>query len=122
MEVKVGDLAKAIERELRQYNKEVLAAVNLAGERVADEGANMLRETSPRRTGRYAKGWRVRKTEGRHEVGYVIHNKTNWQLTHLLEHGHVKRGGGRVQGRPHITPVEQHVTAAFESAVVEAIK
>jgi len=122
VEVKVSELAKAIESELRQYNKEVLAAINLSGGRIAGEGATMLRETSPRRTGRYAKGWRVRKAEGRHEVGYVIHNKTSWQLTHLLEHGHVKRGGGRVQGRPHITPVEQHVAAAFEAAVVEAIK
>jgi hypothetical protein len=76
--------------------------------------AKDLRETSPKDTGEYAKGWAYRQEA---PGSYRVYNKKKPQLTHLLEHGHAKRGGGRVEGRPHIKPaVDRHIPQ-FEKKV-----
>ena len=72
------------------------------------QAVSELKATSPRsktsRSGTYAKGWTRRK---RGKV-VIVHNK-EYRLTHLLEHGHAKVNGGRVEGKEHIKPVEKHL-------------
>lgn len=75
---------------------------------LSKQAVGELKTTSPRsnskRTGTYAKGWTKKK---RGKV-IIVHNK-EYQLTHLLEHGHAKVNGGRVEGQEHIKPVEKHL-------------
>ena len=107
--IKVDDLAGEIVLAVKTYTEEVGAAIEEAVKETAQALAADLRETSPKKTGEYAKGWTARK-EGPGK--YVVYNKKKPQLTHLLEHGHAKRGGGRVEGRPHIGPaVDKHIPA-----------
>ena len=51
----------------------------------------------------------------------MIYNKDHYQLTHLLERGHAKRSGGRVEGRPHILPAEERAKNAFIVRIKEVV-
>lgn len=95
-----------------EYTKEVKRATNNSADVVAKEACQKLRNTSPKKTGDYAKGWRVKRERGTAGINTVIvHNATDYQLTHLLENGHVivnaKGTYGRTNGIKHIAPVEE---------------
>lgn len=123
MGIKIEGLADAIMHELQIYTREVVEEMNAAGDRIAKDGAKKLRQVSPKRTGKYAKGWRVKKeTAFRKPTGYIIYNKDQPSLPHLLEHGHATRDGGRTQPQVHIKPVEEEVVEQYVKAVEEAIK
>ena len=84
---------------------------------LAKSAVKQLKATSPKRTGRYASGW-TRKKKGN---AIIVHNK-QYQLTHLLEKGHAKRGGGRVAARVHIAPVEKRVQSMAEPVLRKKLK
>lgn len=109
------ELTKALE----EYTTEVAEGIKEASKEVADEAVQELRATSPKNTGKYAKGW-TKKKEG---DGYIVYNNTKPGLAHLLEFGHAKRGGkGRVSGRPHIAPAEDRAIKSFESRIENIIR
>ena len=122
--VSIDQLAAEIAKGLAEYSQDVVEKVNISSEAVGKAAVKRLKQTSPKRYGKYAKSWTM-KTEP--EVGQpdlrIIHAKApHYRLTHLLEHGHAKRGGGRVEGKPHIRPAEEMVIQEFVAEVEEAIK
>lgn len=119
MPVKIDNLANEITKALKEYTDEVTEGLEEVKAEVAKEGVKMLKATSPRgKRKRYYKGWRVKRIG----TAQVIHNATDYQLTHLLEKGHAKRGGGRVPPKVHIAPVEEKVIEEFEKRVEKVIR
>lgn len=109
------DIGKEISLIIKEYTAKVAETVRSEAERIAKAGAEELKRTSPKRTSKYAKGWAVKKTEN--EV--FVYNKNKPSLTHLLEHGHALKDGGRVSGKPHIRPVEEKMKKDFEQIIEE---
>ena len=108
---------------LDDYSKDIYRGIKEASIEVADKGAKTLRQTSPKKTGKYRRGWRVKTYEGAYDTMSVIYNATNWQLTHLLENGHITRNG-RTKTKPivHIYPVEQECIKEFEEDTIKIIE
>jgi hypothetical protein len=116
--VKIDDLANEITKQLRQFTDFVEEEVNLAKEEVAKTTVKTLKENSPKQTESYAKGWRIK----RFSRDLVIHNATDYQLTHLLENGHINRDGTRTQGIVHIRPAEEIAVKEYVERVERAIQ
>lgn len=107
MKVKIDRLASAIELELQGYSDEVLEELASAYKKIGASCVKKLKETSPKRFGGYAKSWTQKVTVSDSQVSMSAYNKKFAGLTHLLENGHAKSSGGRVEGIPHIAPVQE---------------
>ena len=118
--VPLDRLGAEIERILEEYSTEVTDDMKDAVKEVTKAGQRAVSQTARAQfdgTGRYARGWRSKVETERLGAEGVIYNATVPGLPHLLEHGHAKRGGGRVSGRAHIAPVEDKIVREFDRKV-----
>ena len=112
------NLENEIARIMSVYTEEVTESVDRAALLVANSTVKILKETSPKLTGKYAGGWgRVKSGK----TGYIVRQRAKPGLTHLLEKGHAKTGGGRVAPVVHIEPAEEHAIKEFEDRIIAAI-
>ena len=109
-----NQLQNTIMKILDDLPKEADEAVEEATKTVAKKAVDDLKATSPvgtgKKAGSYANGWGTKKQKGK----TVVYNKTDYQLTHLLEYGHQLVIHGKVTNKstraiPHIKQVEQMV-------------
>lgn len=106
--VTIDEMAQAVMDGLIEYadlaSDEMKKCVRVAGTTVKKE----IQKNAPVDTGKYRDSWTVTKQkENSSSLELVVHSKTRYQLAHLLEHGHAKRGGGRIAGKVHIAPAEE---------------
>lgn len=115
----IENLGAAIVQQLQEYGNVLQEKIEVESKEVAQDLVKVLKGgNTPKFTGDYRKGWRVKKAKNK----YIVHNKTDYQLTHLLEHGHAKRGGGRVAAKVHIRPAEENAIADFLERIKQAVE
>jgi hypothetical protein len=124
---RINGLAAEIQSFLDNYYALISDDVEFVSKQVANDLAKELRtsEKTPDKTGDYKKGWKVKKKSVRGKTVYIVHNKTDYQLTHLLEKGHVLRRGGRTIGEakefPHIRPNAEKAFDTYIEKLKEVI-
>lgn len=104
--VGIDSLSSAIGAILRQYGEEVDEELRADLQYAGEFAANEVSRTSPKgSSGEYAGGWDyIFKAKGDQLTVIVGNSGRHATLPHLLEKGHMDRGGGWVGGQPHIDP------------------
>lgn len=121
--VNINKMTDVIMKGLEDYaeltTEDMKEAVRHASTKVRKEiSANALKDT-----GKYAKSWTARKVrETSQTLTMVVHSKNRYQLAHLLEYGHAKRNGGRVEGKAHIAPAEQEGIRQLQEEIERALR
>lgn len=116
--ITVDQLSDEIMDALEEYKEMTDEVVQTAVDTVSKETKKIVQAGSPVQTGGYQKGWVVKKTSAKAgQVSITVYNRKKPGLTHLLEKGHAKRGGGRVAGQPHIAPAEQYAVSELENKI-----
>lgn len=116
---------------MEDYSEKVVNVTESAMDATARESAQKLRSTSPRQSrgkhpGRYADGWAVKKLD---KLSAVVYNRTDYQLTHLLENGHAVKPDPihpgkktRVDPIKHIKPVEEWAQEEFPIKIARGLE
>lgn len=116
------ELSVAVNTILTEYNDRTVDRVNAAAEKAVKRLVKITQETAPKRTGLYRKKiaceLREKKPTGETWVWYV--KPPRHRVTHLLVHGHAKRGGGRTRSDPFLKNAIAQVEPEFNEAVEAA--
>ena len=120
---RIDQMAHVIMEGLQEYadlaTEDMKAAVKKAGRKAKSD----VQAGAPVDTGQYKKSWTVKTTkESANAMEVTVHSKSRYQLAHLLEFGHAKRGGGRTRAFPHIAPAEEAAAELLEREVEAALK
>lgn len=117
-----GSLDDQVMNLLNASEAVVRAASKDAAKKAANDTMKLLKRTSPKRKGNYAKGWKVTYQDG----AYIVHNSKLPGYTQLLEKGHdVVVGGqkvGHAPAQPHIAPAEKTGADEFVNLAEEYIE
>lgn len=125
----VEELSSAIARELSLYSKEVTEGIKKETKVHAKKLLDITRKTAPRgdrKAGKYRTSIKCKvQSETTNSVSYLWYvdsKDDNYRLTHLLVHGHAKRGGGRTKANPFLQNAVNQVIPEYEKAVEEVIR
>ena len=118
----IDNLAEEVMKGLQEYSELADDEMKKAVRKTATSVKKEISANAPKRTGAYAKSWTSSKVkETSHNLQMTVHSRNRYRLAHLLEKGHAKRGGGRVEGHPHIAPAEKNGEELLETLIRKAI-
>ena len=121
--VSIDQMDDVIMDELEKYAKLATDDMKDAVKDTAKEVRKDIQAGAPVDTGKYKKSWSVKNVhEDSDSIDLVVHSRNRYQIAHLLEHGHVKRGGGRVPAQPHIAAAEQRGNEKLVETIEQKLK
>lgn len=121
--VSIDEMDNAIMEELEKYADLAADELKAAVKETAASVRKDIQASAPVDTGKYKKSWSVKNVrEDSESIELVVHSRNRYQIAHLLEHGHAKRGGGRVAAKPHIASAEQRGNVKLVQTIEQKLK
>ena len=121
--VSIDEMDSAIMEELEKYADLAADELKAAVKETAASVRKDIQAGAPVDTGKYKKSWSVKNVrEDSESIELVVHSRNRYQVAHLLEHGHAKRGGGRVAAKPHIASAEQRGNEKLVQTIEQKLK
>lgn len=121
--VSIDEMDNLIMEELEKYADLAADELKAAVKETAASVRKDIQAGAPVDTGKYKKSWSVKNVrEDSESIELVVHSRNRYQIAHLLEHGHAKRGGGRVAAKPHIASAEQHGNEKLVQTIEQKLK
>ncbi|HPR90960.1 MAG TPA: HK97 gp10 family phage protein [Synergistaceae bacterium] len=121
--VSIDEMDNAIMEELEKYADLAADELKAAVKETAASVKKDIQAGAPVDTGKYKKSWSVKNVrEDSESIELVVHSRNRYQIAHLLEHGHAKRGGGRVAAKPHIASAEQRGNEKLVQTIEQKLK
>ena len=121
--VSIDQMASVIMDGLKEYADLATDDLKAAVKKTGNEVRKQIQSTAPKASGKYSKSWSVKTTkESSNGMEVTVYSRNRYQLAHLLEFGHAKRGGGRVAARPHIAAAAQAGIESFEQAIERSLR
>lgn len=121
----IDGFAIAMADILSEYQAEVGEACTKSVRKSLREGKKSVKSGAAssitQHNGKYVSGWTYTMDTGDDDIAGEIGNKKVPGLPHLLEHGHVRTGGGRVEGRPHIKDARNVAAEVLRKEIVNSI-
>lgn len=120
--IPIDKLADTVMEGLNDYAELVVDDMKAAVRKAGNTVRNEIKANAPKRTGKYAASWSVKTDkETSTSLSLIVHSRNRYQLAHLLEFGHAKRGGGRVPAQPHIAAAEEKGAEELEKAIERSL-
>ncbi len=121
--VKIEQLVNAVMEEMNEYKNVVDLGMRTAVKKAGKQAQAEIKGNAPKKTGGYSRSWSVKNTnENSHTLEVTVYSRNRYQLAHLLEFGHAKRGGGRTRAQTHIAPAEEKAVRQLEEDIKRCIR
>ncbi|MEG2429514.1 MAG: HK97 gp10 family phage protein [Oscillospiraceae bacterium] len=122
-EIEIGEFANEIVKQLKNYSAEVDEIMQEEIIDVAKETVKNLKKNTivPQKTGKYKKSFYYKKiASGKGYRRMSVGNRV-YQLTHLLEFGHVTRNGKRTKAFPHWLLAQENSKKLLEEKIIRRL-
>ena len=120
--VSIDKMALEIMEILSYYADTTSDGVKKAVRKTATQVKKDVMSGAPSKSGDYKKSWSTKKVnETSNAILITVYSKNRYQLAHLVEHGHAKRGGGRTKAIPHIAPAERAGIMQLEEEIKRSL-
>lgn len=113
------NVKKSIRKILDNYVDEVQEETDKVIEETVIEATKKVKNAANERKGKYKKGIKNRRDKN---MQYTILSTNDRRgLTHLLEHGHKTRNGGKTKANPHWEPTREWIEEELPQRILKKI-